>query len=91
MKFKELLEAKETISWNGRVLKFADGSVSSFPDKGDEWIVITNGKEDVRVRKDWKGIYLMSNKWDNRFKDGNELVAFLNKNGYVHFAGIDDD
>jgi len=44
----------------------------------------------VNVSKDWKGIYLQSNKWDERFKDANELVSFLNKKGYVHFSGIDD-
>lgn len=95
MKRKELIESlldesKGTVSWDGRGLKFADGSFSSFPNKRDKCIVITNGKDDVNVSKDWKGIYLQSNKWDERFKDANELVSFLNKKGYVHFSGIDD-
>ena len=84
---EEILKISKIEVFRDVYLKFPDGSVTSLDDRS--WVVVDNGKEEAKIKKDNRGIYVdIANRYDKRFKTMKDLVKWLNKERYK-YVGID--
>ena len=87
IKLKDLL-SEGKFKMKGKYLYFPDGEVSSIPGNYDRDAIM------VQIKRDTFGIYMNQGKlyavgsYDKTFKNGNDLVNWLNKSK-AKYLGID--
>ncbi len=89
MKFRGILESGQKNkfdNYHGR-LRFDNDSYAGID--GDSAIVVGQGRDTGKVYEYRGDIYLTTNKYEKTFKDIDELITFLNRDGW-HYVGIDD-
>ena len=88
IKLKDLLsEGKYT--FKGKYLYVPGGGLTSIPGTYEpDSIIVTIKRDNFKIYHDKKGIYVIGNKYDKHFKNGNDLVKWLNKEK-AKYLGID--
>ena len=88
IKLKDLLsEGKWKVK--GKYLYMPTGEMSSIPGTYEpDSIIVQIGRDEFKIYNDKKGIYAIGNKYDKQFKNGNDLVKWLNKEK-AKYLGID--
>jgi len=72
-----------------KYLEFPDGGMTSFDGPGESEVVVSNGRETMRIHEDSKrNLYGYTDKYDKNFRSLDDLAKFLNKNKFK-FVGID--
>ena len=88
IKLMDILEGK--FKMKGKYLYMPSGEMSSIPGNNDrDAIMVDIGRDEFGIYMQQGKLYAASNRMDKFFKNGNDLIKWLNKNK-AKYAGIDN-